>query len=89
MKVAAEKTNATLHTAAEQMRPHLTVMQRQISEASSSTWKFLSAAALQAADYTSKVVRNRYNDYVMFLYPYLLLLLLYIRGMFSYSQQIY
>ncbi|RYY81730.1 hypothetical protein EON63_14820 [archaeon] len=54
-QVAAEKTSATLHSAAEQMRPHLTVMQRQLSEASSSTWKFLSAAALQAADYTSKV----------------------------------
>eukprot|EP01031_Cornospumella_fuschlensis_P029448 gene29448-35543_t len=60
-QVAAEKTNATLHNAAEQMRPHLTVMQRQLSEASSSTWRFLSAAALQAADYTSKVASEVMN----------------------------
>eukprot|EP01039_Chlorochromonas_danica_P000850 gene853-925_t len=60
--VAAEKTQEGINIAAQRMRPAMQQFGRQLSDATLSSWKFLSAAALSAADYTSKLASDVLGD---------------------------
>lgn len=60
--MAAEKTSEGLNSAAQRMKPTMQQLGRQLSDATTSSWRFLSAAALNAADYTSKMAADVLGD---------------------------